>query len=83
MRLGKVVKSNSHCDYIVQLHDHMDVMHPPQSDDYGFGSFVKLEGSDGRHWAVGIIYNTQLFNPCSSMLDPGYRVSLIPCLPPI
>jgi hypothetical protein len=76
MRLGKVVKSNSHCDYIVQLHDHMDVMHPPQSDDYGFGSFVKLEGSDGRHWAVGIIYNTQLFNPM--FLNAGPRLSSEP-----
>jgi hypothetical protein len=76
MRLGKVVKSNSHCDYVVQLDDEMDVSHPPQADDYGFGSFVKLEEPNGRHWAVGIIYNSQLFNPM--FLSNGPRLSSEP-----
>lgn len=70
MRLGKVVKSNSHCDYIIQLDDEMDVSVPPQPDDYGFGTFVKLE-TDQRHWAVGLIYNSQLFNP--AFLNTGPR----------
>lgn len=68
-RLGKVVKSNSHCDYVVQLDDRMEVSDPPQSDEYGFGSFVKLE-SDTRHWAVGLIYNSQLLNPQFASLGP-------------
>ncbi|MCS6815296.1 MAG: hypothetical protein NZ772_17210, partial [Cyanobacteria bacterium] len=55
MQLGKVVKSNSHCDYIIQVDDGMMVTHPPQPEDYGFGSFVALEDAD-RHWAVGIVY---------------------------
>ena len=76
MRLGKVVKSNSHCDYIVQLHDQMDVSHPPQADDYGFGCFVKLESPGERHWAVGMIYNSQLFNPM--FLSNGPRLSSEP-----
>jgi hypothetical protein len=76
VRLGKVVKSNSHCDYVVQLDDELDVTHPPQADDYGFGSFVKLEEWQGRHWAVGIIYNTQLFNPM--FLNNGPRLSSEP-----
>lgn len=63
MRLGKVVKSNSHCDYVVQLDDEKAVNNPPQPEDYGFGSFVKLEDTKGRHWAVGIIYNSLLDNP--------------------
>ncbi|MCM1981275.1 hypothetical protein [Lyngbya confervoides] len=71
MRLGKVVRSNSHCDYIIQLDDEMDVVDPPQADDYGFGSFVKLETED-RHWAVGLIYNSQLFNP--AFLNTGPRL---------
>jgi hypothetical protein len=71
MKLGKVVKSNSHCDYIVQLDDGMEVSSPPLPDDYGFGSFVKLETSD-RHWAVGLIYNSQLFNP--AYLSTGPRL---------
>jgi hypothetical protein len=73
MRLGKVVKSNSHCDYIVQLDDQMDVFDPPSAEDYGFGCFVKLEDSSIRHTAVGIIYNSQLFNP--TFLSNGPRLS--------
>lgn len=75
MRLGKVVKSNSHCDYIVQLDDAMDFTQPPQADDYGFGSFVKLESND-RHWAIGLIYNSQLFNPM--FLNMGPRLTSEP-----
>jgi hypothetical protein len=70
MRLGKVVKSNSHCDYVVQLDDSMDLMIAPRPDDYGFGTFVKLEDLQGRHWAVGIVYNSQLLNPAFNSLGP-------------
>lgn len=75
MQLGRVVKSNSHCDYIVQLDDAMDVSHPPQPEDYGFGSFVKLESPE-RHWAIGIVYNSQLVNPM--FLNMGPRLSSDP-----
>ena len=71
MRLGKVVKSNAHCDYIIQVDDEMDVTDPPNADDYGFASFVKLE-TIHRHWAVGLIYNSQLFNP--AFLNTGPRL---------
>ncbi|MBE9011953.1 hypothetical protein IQ250_17265 [Pseudanabaenaceae cyanobacterium LEGE 13415] len=74
MRLGKVVKSNSHCDYIVQVDDAMDFLQAPLPDDYGFGTFVKLE--DDRHWAVGIVYNSQLFNPL--FLNTGIRLTSEP-----
>ena len=75
MRLGTVVKSNSHCDYVVQLDDAMSYVDCPTADDYGFGCFVKLH-SDDRHWAVGIIYNTQLFNP--AFLNTGPRLTSEP-----
>jgi hypothetical protein len=75
MRLGKVVKSNSHCDYVVQVDDAMDYHDAPQADDYGFGTFVKLE-SDDRHWAVGIVYNSQLFNPL--FMNSGIRLTSEP-----
>lgn len=75
MRLGKVVKSNSHCDYIVQLDDAMSYANSPQPDDYGFGCFVKLDSSD-RHWAVGLVYNSQLFNPM--FLNMGPRLTSEP-----
>jgi hypothetical protein len=75
MRLGKVVKSNSHCDYIVELDDEKSRDDSPKPDDYGFGSFVKLNSKD-RHWAVGLIYNSQLFNPM--FLNMGPRLSSEP-----
>lgn len=75
MRLGKVVKSNSHCDYVVQLDDAIDYAKPPQPDDYGFGSFVKLESPE-RHWAIGLVYNSQLFNPM--FLNMGPRLTSEP-----
>lgn len=72
--LGKVVKSNSHCDYVVQLDTPNDVEFPPQIEDYGFGQFVKFDSS--RHWAVGIVYDTQLFN--SAFMNSGPRLTSAP-----
>ncbi|NJM97862.1 MAG: hypothetical protein HC800_12530 [Phormidesmis sp. RL_2_1] len=72
--LGKVVKSNSHCDYIVQLDTPKDVEQPPQIEDYGFGQFVRFDSH--RHWAVGIVYDSQLFN--SSFLNNGPRLTSAP-----
>jgi len=74
-RIGKVVKSNSHCDYIVQVDDAQDVVTPPCPEDCGFGQFVCLDGDD-RHWAVGLVYNSQLFNPM--FLNNGPRLSSEP-----
>lgn len=74
-RLGKVVKSNSHCDYVVQVDDSHDVTLPPAPEAYGFGQFVALEDGD-RHWAVGLIYNSQLVNPL--FLNNGPRLSSEP-----
>ncbi|HEY9648814.1 MAG TPA: hypothetical protein V6C88_20710 [Chroococcidiopsis sp.] len=75
MRLGKVVKSNSHCDYVVQLYDKNDVVTPPSPEKWGFGSFVKLE-DETRHWAIGIIYNSVLDNPLFA--NSGPRLSSAP-----
>jgi hypothetical protein len=75
MQLGKVVKSNSHCDYIVELDDEKSRTNSPKPDDYGFGCFVRLDGGN-RHWAVGLIYNSQLFNP--TFLNTGPRLSSEP-----
>lgn len=74
-RLGKVVKSNSHCDYVVQVDDAQDVVAPPCPEDCGFGQFVSFD-NDSRHWAVGLVYNSQLFNPM--FLNMGPRLSSEP-----
>jgi hypothetical protein len=72
--LGKVVKSNSHCDYVVQLDTPNDVENPPEIEDYGFGQFVRFDSH--RHWAVGIVYDTQLFN--ASFMNSGPRLTSSP-----
>ena len=72
--LGRVVKSNSHCDYVVQLDTANDVDNPPQIEHYGFGQFVKFDSH--RHWAVGIVYDTQLFN--SAFMNSGPRLTSAP-----
>ncbi|KGF73730.1 hypothetical protein DO97_13040 [Neosynechococcus sphagnicola sy1] len=77
MQLGKVVKSNSHCDYVVQLDDVLAVASPPQPDDYGFGCFVKLS-IPHKPWVVGLIYDSQLLNP--QFASPGPRLSAEPDL---
>lgn len=74
-RLGKVVKSNSHCDYVVQVDDAQDVCSPPSPEECGFGQFVSFD-NDSRHWAVGLVYNSQLFNPM--FLNTGPRLSSEP-----
>jgi hypothetical protein len=74
-RIGKVIKSNSHWDYVVQVDDAQDVSTPPCPEDCGFGQFVCLD-SDDRHWAVGLVYNSQLFNPM--FLNQGPRLSSEP-----
>lgn len=74
-RIGKVVKSNSHCDYVVQVDDAQDVVTPPGPEDCGFGQFVRLDNQE-RHWAVGLVYNSQLFNPM--FLNNGPRLSSEP-----
>lgn len=74
-RIGKVVKSNSHCDYVVQVDDAQDVSAPPSPEDCGFGQFVSFDNPT-RHWAVGLVYNSQLFNPM--FLNNGPRLSSEP-----
>ena len=69
MPLGKIIKSNSHTDYICQVYGPGEVETPPAREDYAFGTFVRVELGDDR-WLVGIIYDTMLFNPDFGRLGP-------------
>jgi hypothetical protein len=69
MYLGKIIKSNSHTDYVCQIYSPGEVENPPTRDDYAFGTFVRIElGVDS--WLIGIIYDTFLFNPEFGRLGP-------------
>jgi hypothetical protein len=62
VKLAKIVKSNSHVDYVGRVIDALDADEPPGATDYGFAQFVSLPLDDGSE-VVGVIYNSQLINP--------------------
>ncbi len=61
-KIAKIVKSNSHVDYVGRVIDRLDADAPPEAADYGFAQFVVLP-LDNDAEVVGVIYNTQLANP--------------------
>ena len=61
MKIAKIIKSNSHIDYIGRVIDELDTANPPSPTDYGFAQFVKL--SLKNEDIIGVIYNSMLVNP--------------------
>ncbi len=67
--IGKLVKSNSHTDYICQVYGLGEIETPPSREDYAFGTFVRASLDNGR-FLIGIIYDTVLLNPDFGRLGP-------------
>jgi hypothetical protein len=79
--IGKVVKSNTHVDYVCQVYSANEVAVSPQPADYCFGGFVSIRldenatGNGGGNGGagsrlIGVIYNTLLMNPDFGSLGP-------------
>lgn len=85
--IGKIIKSNSHIDYVCQVHGPGEVSMPPRPEEYALGTWVGMpvgaapSGEDRRasavrrapdlgSTAVGLIYDTQLYNPDYGMFGP-------------
>ena len=71
--IGKIVKSNSHVDYVCQVFGPGEVSPLPAAADYAFGTFVAVQLEEGGAEAgrlVGVIYNTLLLNPDFGSLGP-------------
>ena len=68
-RIAKIVKSNSHVDYIGRVIDRLDADAPPEVEDYGFAQFVSLPVAEDFE-VVGVIYDTQLVNPEYGQFGP-------------
>lgn len=69
--IGKVIKSNSHIDYVCQVHARGEVSHPPLPEEYGLGTWVSIPaGSTPESAAVGLVYDTQLYNPDYGTFGP-------------
>ncbi len=69
MKIAKIVKSNSHVDYIGRVIDTLDAAEPPRVEDYGFAQFVALPLGAGQD-VVGVIFDTELLNPDYGQLGP-------------
>lgn len=69
MAIGRVVKSNSHVDYVCRVFDAADVSPAPSPADYPFGGFVSLDR------AVGVIYRSELVNPDYGHQGPRLAVA--------
>lgn len=70
--IGKIVKSNTHVDYVCQIYGANEVVVAPQPADYCFGGFVaiQLDLAGGGGQLIGVIYNTLLMNPEFGNLGP-------------
>jgi len=72
LSIGKIVKSNTHIDYVCQVYNTGEIDPCPEPADYSFGTFVAIglgEGEAGGR-LVGVIYNTLLMNPDFGNLGP-------------
>lgn len=69
--IGKLIKSNSHTDYVCQIYGPREIDPAPVPADYAFGSFVQIAlNTRPASRLVGIIYDTMLLNPEFGRLGP-------------
>ena len=68
--IGKIVKSNSHVDYVCQVYGPGEVLSAPPPTAYTFGTFVSIALENEAGSIVGVIYNTLLMNPDFGSLGP-------------
>jgi hypothetical protein len=73
--IGKIVKSNTHIDYVCQVYGPGEMVAQPHPTDYAFGEFVAIEFTSAQAngnatTLIGIIYNTLLLNPEFGNLGP-------------
>lgn len=69
MKIAKIIKSNSHIDYVGRVVDELDAENPPSDEDYGFAQFVNLPLNETEE-IVGVIYNSLLVNPDYANFGP-------------
>ncbi len=65
MEIGRIVKSNSHVEFVCQVWGPGEIDDPPDDGDYGFGTLVlvQLDGTDPTSGIVGVVFDTILHNP--------------------
>jgi hypothetical protein len=78
MAIGKIIKSNSHTDYVCRVYRPGEVDSPPLPIDYAFGTLARIPLGERAGDLVGLIYDTVLLNPEFGSLGP--RLSPAPDL---
>ncbi len=69
--IGRIVKSNSHTDYVCQVFAPHETDYDPVPEDFAFGRFVVTPiDPAGERTAVGIVYDTILLNPDYGSVGP-------------
>lgn len=65
MEIGRIVKSNSHVEFVCQVWGPGETDDPPADGDYGFGSLVlvELDRASPSAGIVGVVFDTILHNP--------------------
>ncbi len=69
MLLGKIIHSNDHLEYLCQIYRADEIEPPPEPGDFAIGQFVSIDLPEGSSM-IGLIFNTQLFNPDFGRLGP-------------
>ncbi|AFZ73777.1 hypothetical protein SAMN05443661_15314 [Natronobacterium gregoryi] len=72
VRIGSIVSSNSHLDYVAEVYKDRDCDRPPELHEREFGQpvFIKKTVDGTEHVIVGVIYDTQLVDPDQGRTGP-------------
>ncbi len=72
VRIGSVISSNSHLDYVVEVFKERDCDRPPELHEREFGQpvFIKKTINGTEHTVMGVIYDTQLVDPDQGRTGP-------------
>lgn len=72
VRIGSIVSSNSHLDYVVEVYKERDCERPPELHEREFGQpvFIKKTVDGTEHAVMGVIYNTHLVDPDQGRTGP-------------
>ncbi len=72
VRIGSIISSNSHLDYVVEIFKERDCDRPPELHEREFGQpvFIKKVVEGTEHMVMGVIYDTKLVDPDQGRTGP-------------
>ncbi len=72
IRIGSIISSNSHLDYVVEVLKDRDCDRPPELHEREFGQpvFIKKDVNGTKHAIMGVIYDSKLVDPDQGRTGP-------------